>query len=225
MRIPLKISALLAMLLLAFTVIGGSGVNAQDEGIGLEELEGLQHSVNRAYTIDYSAMMEAMATPGAEMEMPAGVFSLSAVILEFESDDNAGAALDVINEQAGVELTGGEEEVAEVDLDLGDKSISYSGTEDMDGQEMQSVITLVQKDNFAYFVYGVGSGEDMEAVVSDFTNTLIDNEGSGAGEFNEDGTSSGGLWNKFPGADDEAVSGLIPYDQVLFPLVDSSPES
>lgn len=213
------------MLLLAFTVIGGTGAGAQDEGMSLEDLEGLQHSVNRVYTVDYSAMMDDMSSPDAEMQMPTGVVSLSGVILEFESDDNAEAALDVIKDQAGVDLAGSEENVEEIELDLGDNSISYGGTEDVDGQEMQSVITLVQQDNYAYFVYGVGSDEDMESVVSDFTNTLIDNDGSGEGEFNEDGTSSGGLWDKFPGADDEAVSGLIPYDQVIFPVPESTPES
>jgi hypothetical protein len=221
----IKLSALLAMLLLAFTVIGGTGAGAQDEGMSLEDLEGLQHSVNRVYTVDYSAMMDDMSSPDAEMQMPTGVVSLSGVILEFESDDNAEAALDVIKDQAGVDLAGSEENVEEIELDLGDNSISYGGTEDVDGQEMQSVITLVQQDNYAYFVYGVGSDEDMESVVSDFTNTLIDNDGSGEGEFNEDGTSSGGLWDKFPGADDEAVSGLIPYDQVIFPVPESTPES
>jgi hypothetical protein len=51
--------------------------------------------------------------------------------------------------------------------------------------------------------------------VTEFTSTLIENDGSGEGEFNEDGTSTGGLWDKFPAADDELVEGLIASDEEL----------
>ena len=63
----------------------------------------------------------------------------------------------------------------------------------------------------------------MQALTSEFTNVLIDNDGSGAGEFNEDGTSTGGLWDKFPAADAGVTSGLVPFDQVLFPVPEGTP--
>jgi hypothetical protein len=217
------------MLMLAFTVAGGMGAGAQDDasdGPPVEDLEGLQHGASRYYSMDYSAMMDDMSTPGAEMGVPTGVITLGGMIFEFDSDENAQAALDTLNEQAASEaLLGEEETIEEVELGLGDNEFSYTGVEDIDGQEIEFVVALVQKGNYAYFVIAGGSGEDMQQVASDFTSHLIDNDGSGAGEFNDDGTSTGGLWDKFPAADDDLVSGLIPTDQVVFPVAESTPES
>jgi len=113
----------------------------------------------------------------------------------------------------------------EIDLELGDNSISYSGVENLEGQETETIITLVQADTYLYFVVAAGGGEDIQAIAVDFTNGLIERDGSGAGEFNEDGTSTGGLWDKYPVADDELVSDLLPFDQMLFPVPESTPES
>ncbi len=214
---------MLALILLAFTMLGGTGIGAQDDAGGEEllpeDIEGLQHAVVRAYSLDYSALF-ANATPGAEPTVPSGVFLLGATILEFDSSDNAEAALTQLDEEtdvAGGAGLGGESEVSSIDLDLGDNSIGYAGVEDLEGQQVDTVIALVQADSYVYFVVVSGSGEDVQAITTDFTNGLIENDGSGEGEFNEDGTSSGGLWDKFPATDDDLVSGLIPFDQVLYP--------
>lgn len=230
MRLPIKLPALLAMFLLAFTILGGTGVGAQDEPTGEllpEDIEGLQHAVVRAYSLDYSAML-ASATPGTEPEVPSGVFLLGATILEFDSSDNAETALIQIDEDtdAGGEAgLGGETEVSSIDLNLGENSIGYSGVEDLDGEQVETVIALVQEETYVYFVVASGSGENMQAITTEFANGLIENDGSGEGEFNEDGTSSGGLWDKYPAADGELITGLIPFDQVLFPVPESTPES
>ena len=229
MRLPIKLSALLAMFLLAFTILGGPGVGAQDDAGGEllpEDIEGLQHAVVRAYSLDYSALL-ASATPGAEPEVPTGVLLLGATILEFDSSDNAEAALTQLDEEtdaAGEASLGGDTEVSSIDLDLGDNSIGYSGVEDLEGDQVETVIALVQEESYVFFVVASGSGEDMQAITTDFTNGLIDNDGSGEGEFNEDGTSTGGLWDKFAATDDAVTSGLIPFDQVLFPTPESTPE-
>lgn len=229
MRLPIKLSALLAMFLLAFTILGGTGVGAQDEPTGEllpEDIEGLQHGVVRAYS-DYSALF-ASATPGTEPEVPSGVFLLGATILEFDSSDNAETALTQIAEDAdagGEAGLGGETEVSSIDLNLGENSIGYSGVEDLEGEQVETVIALVQEETYVYFVVASGSGENMQAITTEFANGLIENDGSGEGEFNEDGTSSGGLWDKYPAADEELITGLIPFDQVLFPVPESTPES
>lgn len=227
MRVPIKRSALLAVLLLAFTILGGTGVGAQDDAGELlpEDLEGLQHAVVRAYSLDYSALF-AEATPGADPEVPTGVLLLGATILEFDSSENAETALAQLDEDSKAEneaTFGGETEVTSIDLGLGDSSIAYSGLEDLDGQEAETVIALVQQENYVYFVVVAGSGEDIQALTTEFTTGLIERDGSGAGEFNEDGTSTGGLWDKYPATDDALVSGLLPFDQVLYPAPEGTP--
>lgn len=218
------------MFLLAFTLLGGTGVGAQDEATDEllpEDLAGLQHAVVRAYTLDYSANLGS-ASPEAEPVVPAGVFLLGATILEFDTSENAEAALTQLDEDtnaANEASLGGETEVTSIDLGLGDNSVGYSGVEDLEGQAAETVIALVQQDTYLYFVIAAGTDEDMQALTTEFTNVLIENDGSGAGEFNEDGTSTGGLWDKYPAGDDELVSELLPFDQVLFPAPESTPES
>lgn len=227
MRLSIKASALLA-LLLALTVFGGSAASAQDEPTGEllpEDLPGLQHAVVRGYTLDYSAMYNA-ASPEAAPALPAGVFLVGATVLEFDSNENAESALTQLDEDTNAEeeaTFGGESDVTSIDLDLGDNSVSYSGVEEIEGESAETVIALVQQETYVYFVVAAGTGENIQALTSEFTNGLIDNDGSGAGEFNEDGTSSGGLWDKFPAADAEITSGLIPFDQVLFPVPEGTP--
>ncbi|CAN5753503.1 hypothetical protein BH20CHL3_BH20CHL3_01550 [soil metagenome] len=225
MRIPSKLSAFLAVLALAFTLIAGSAAaqEATPDDLQPADLEGLQHGVARAYTIDYSALIDLAATPGAEMTVPSGVLTLSAVILEFDSSGNAETALALLQEDATADMVGEIAEVTEIDLNLGDASIGYASVEEFDGQELETIIAVVQQDAYVYFAVGVGSDQDMQTLVNEFTTTLIDNEGSGAGELNDDATYSGGLWNKFPAADDETIADLIPYDSVIFPEPEGTP--
>ncbi len=96
--------------------------------------------------------------------------------------------------------------------------------EDLEGQQAESVIALVQDDAYLYFVVAAGSEADIQALTVDFTTGLLEREGSGAGEFHEDGTSTGGLWDKYPAADDSLVADLLPFDQVLFPVPEATPE-
>lgn len=225
MRFSLKLSALLALLLLAFSLVGGTGAGAQDEPeeFDLSSFEGIQHGVSRTYTVDYEAMMASMSTPGAEMEMPSGLLSVSALVLEFDDDGNAESAFDTVKEEAGSQLSS--EDGEEIDLDLGDNSVSFKTTEESDGMAMDVVVTVAQQDNYIYLVYAGGSEVDVEQTVKDLTQSMIDADGSGEGEFSEDGTSTGGLWDKFPAADDELVSGLVASDMVVYPEPESSPEA
>lgn len=226
MRFRTKVSALLAVLLFAFTVLGGTGVGAQDDvedELQLQDLEGIQYGVARTYSVDYSALIENMSTPGAELEMPSGLIAVSAMVLEFDGDDNAESAFStVIDEIAGEELTG--EGAEEVDLDLGDDSISYAGAEEFDSVETDVVVTIVRESNYIYLVYGSSTEIDLQETVKDLTNLLIDNEGSGEGEFSEDGTSIGGLWDKFPDADDALVADLTTFDTVIYPETETDDE-
>jgi hypothetical protein len=229
MRSPLKLSALLALLLLAFTMVGGTGVGAQEstpEGLQPADLDGIQNAVSRTYALDYSAMMEAMATPGAEPSMPTGIVGIGGVIIEFDSDDNAAVAFEKLQEDMLSDETFSEDsEVAEFELDAGDQSTAYAGTYETDGQLSEDDLALVQAGNAVYVVYASGIETDVQPVVTAFVQHLIDAEGSGAGEFNEDGTSTGGLWDKFPADDDELVAGLITYDAIVYPQPETTPEA
>lgn len=221
MRSPLKLAALLAVVLFAFSLVGGTGVGAQDDmedSLQPSDLEGIQYGVSRSWTMDYEAMM-ADTTPSADMALPEGVLFIASMVLEFDDDGNAEAGFDAFMDDFEAEdiMSSDDATVEEWDIELGNQSASYYTIEDVEGVESEVVVSVVQEDNYLYIVTGAGSGEDMKATGTSLIETMIDNDGSGEGEFSEDGTSTGGLWDKLPGADDDAVTDLIAFDEMIYP--------
>lgn len=221
MRSPLKFSALLALVLLAFSLVGGTGVGAQDDiedEFQPSDLEGIQYGVSRSWSMDYEAMF-AMTTPGAEEDFDmSGLLFMGGMVIEFDNGDNAESAYDRIAEEFTAEsLIDDDATYEEWDIDAGDKSTSYYSMQEEDGVSSEIVLSLVQDGDYVYIVSAAGSEVDLKGSTQDLMKTMIDNDGSGEGEFNEDGTSSGGLWDKFPAADDESVAGLIASDEIVYP--------
>lgn len=226
MRSPFKLSALLALVLLTFSLIGGTGVGAQGvEAPDIEEnsfqpddLEGLQYGVARSYSVDYEALFAA-ATPGADLTMPSGLTLIGGMVLEFDSNDNAAAGLDRMVEEMNATGMLDDEDVAmeEWDSGLGNRNISYVSTYEFDGLVTETVISIFQQDNVIYLITTSGSDVEVKDLATTFGQMLIDNDGSGEGEFNADGTSTGGLWDTFPSADEDLVAGLVPMDEIIYP--------
>jgi hypothetical protein len=210
-------------------MVRGTGAGAQEstpEGLQPGDLDGIQNAISRTYALDYSAMMESMSTPDAEFSMPTGIIGIGGVIIEFDSDDNAATAFGKLQEDVLSDDTfAPDTDVAEFELDAGDQGTAYAGTYETDGQQSEDDLAIVQAGNAVYIVYASGIETDVQPVVTDFVQHLIDTEGSGAGEFSEDGTSTGGLWDKFPAADDELVAGLIAYDAIVYPETAGTPEA
>jgi len=221
MRSPLKLTALLALVMFAFSLIGGTGVGAQDEmqdTLQPSDLEGIEYGVSRSWSVDYEAMM-ASSTPSADMAMPTGVLFMIGMVLEFDDEGNAEAGFDAFMDDIDTSDLSMDEDVPaeEWDIELGNKSASYASTSDVEGMETEISISVVQDDNYLYVISSAGSGEDMKSVTKSVMETMVDNDGSGEGEFNEDGTSSGGLWDKLPGSDDDVVADLVAMDEVVYP--------
>ncbi len=235
MRMTMRLSALMAVLMLALTT-GRSGA-AQDPGMAapfaFSELEGAQRAVSRTYTIDVSSIMDSIGTPGPDGtlgEVPelSGVISLAGVIGQFDRGDNAAAAVDRIDQETKASLEGQPDapELEEVYVDLGQKSRVYTATQEIEGQTLNLSVLIVQQDELLYFVAGGVIDADAQEISSSFTQALIDNEaGGGEPQVKADGTSTGGLWDKFPKADDQRVANLVAFDEQLYPEVDATPAS
>jgi hypothetical protein len=221
MRSPLKLTALLALVLFAFSLVGGTGVGAQDDmdsELQPSDLKGIEYGVSRTWSPDYEAMF-ADTTPSADMEMPEGLLFVVGMVLEFDNDGNAEAGFEAFLDDFDTDelSTSDDATVEEWDIDLGNQSSSYYTTEDIEGVQSDVVISVVQDDNYLYVVSGAGSGVDMQAMGKTLIESMIDTDGSGEGEFNEDGTSSGGLWDKLPSADDDLVADLVAFDALIYP--------
>lgn len=223
----LRLTALMLMVVIAITAVRVPNAVAQEaESSAFDDvanLEGLESAVSRSYTLDYEAMYAA-ATPGdtTEMEMPAGLQVLSLGIYKFDNDDNAKNAMDLAQEELQAEGALGEVEVEEFDADdMNDDSIALSGVSEEEGiGPAQTSVLVTQEGQYIYFSVGLASGDgaDSQTPVVDSVKYMKDTDEGGDVAFNEDGTSTGGIWEKFIKADNEQVAGLIAFDQQVFPV-------
>ena len=229
MRKLIRLSALLLIMMLAIAGTRSSSVLAQDDATAesgsafddLTQLEGLEEAVGRTYSFDYEALM-ANASPEdfENFEYPEGIQYLSAIVLKFDSDDNAKAALDLAAEELP-NAAGDDIELTEIEVDgFNDDTLALGATEE--DEELGPTATtaiITQEDEYLYLTIGVASGEGQDATetVSELAKQVIDGDTGGDATFNEDGTSEGGLWDKFPDAGSELVEGLVATDEQIFP--------
>jgi hypothetical protein len=233
----MRISALLLVVMLALVASRMPNAMAQDaspdESAGafddLTQLEGIEQGVSRAYSVDYEALF-ASPSADAEFEMPTGIQMISGVILKFDSEDNAKAARDKANEELKSQ-TSEELGLEEFEVEgLNDDTIGLHGVEEDEtlGSTQSSVI-MTQEGEYLYLVFSIGTGSEEEvdtrSSAIDFVKHVVDADaGDGEGTFNADGTSEGGLWDKFPDADDDMVKDLVPADEQVYPETETSEE-
>lgn len=193
---------------------------AQDSGedtLQIKDLPGVQTAVSRTYTLDFEALFTMEGTPTPEATGPQ-LFALGGSIIQFGNDDDARGAyttvLDEVQKQsdAGVGTPDAVSfETIDLGADLGDErtGLRMAG-DDTGGIASGDIVALVVRDgSLIYLVTGVAdTGDPSDAVVA-FTRSVMDAKAGGDEvTFNEDGTSSGGLWDKFPKADDPVIAGL-----------------
>ncbi|MGC4106817.1 MAG: hypothetical protein QM753_10765 [Thermomicrobiales bacterium] len=205
---------------------------AQDTGddeIEIADLPGVQAAVSRTFMIDFAAMFSMEASPTPETS-GTQLIALGGTIVQFDSDDHAKDAYTTIltEIQKPVDLaTPDAVTFTTVDLggDLGDERTGLRITGDESDSLGGDVVALVVRDgSLIYLITGIAeSGDPSDAVVA-FTKAVMGGKaGGGEATFNEDGTSTGGLWDKFPAPDDPAVAGL-PSVLDADPMTDDSGE-
>ncbi|MGN6482827.1 MAG: hypothetical protein ACTHMX_00355 [Thermomicrobiales bacterium] len=184
------------------------------------DLDGFQRGAGRTYMGDLSALfgnLDAYATPGAEIATPdlseLGIFMLGGFVAEFDNGDHASSGLDKLADQ--ITQSGDEDEdftFSETKIDnIGDKTKAYAGTYSDEGIDGSAVVILTQKGNFLYAAVAISFGSDPTDAAKSFVTDMTNNKpGAGVGTFNEDGTSTGGLWDVFPSSDAEYLKGLTP---------------
>jgi hypothetical protein len=234
MRNPLKwLSAIAGALLLGVMLL--APVSAQDEAdaFDLDDLSGLQSGVGRYYYYDFSAMMDAMSTPGAEMPDMPPLSGLSVAVLKFDGDDNAEGGFDrlyeelaksaneSLNEDMGDGTPVAPQSVDENDVDdIGDQAKSISATVEDEEEGPTVSYALLARDGDTVILIAASGAADPSQSAQDLAKGMVDRDsGDGDGTFNEDGTSTGGLWDRFPANDDPALGGLLNGgDEILFPF-------
>ena len=217
--------ALMALLMLGMAT---APIAAQDadpaEETDIQDLDGIQKAYTRSFSIDFMAMMES-GTPDAE---PSGWFVLTAMALEFDSEDNAKAGSDLLlQEIANTDMgdTGATLEDAELDVDF-DYTAKQAVTEE-EGVNSTVLLALAQDGKYLYVVIGITFGEDPAATAGSMLTYMKETDASDDEEvFHEDGTSMGGLWAKLPpGAQvqESAPSLTQVSDEIAYPAPEGTP--
>lgn len=224
-------TSLIAVLMLASALMQ-SDAGAQDLSTPAPspfgELDGARQAVSRVYLMDGIGTPGPDGEPGEIPERTTGMVSLGGVIGQFDSIENAAAAVDRVDEYTKANLEGRPlaPELENVDVDLGDTSRAYSTTQEVNGQVLNVSVIIVQQDEFLYVVLGGAVDADAQERSTTLAQTLIVNEaGDDEPRFNENGTSTGGLWDKFPKPDDALIANLVASDEQLYPEVHPTPSS
>jgi hypothetical protein len=205
---------------------------AQDEETGaledISQLEGIEDGVARSWSIDYESLM-AEATIDAEDPFASieGVFLLYGMVLQFDNDNHAEDAYqqlhDLDDDEWGSDFSEDAEIIREDVDDLGDRAFSLEIADSASDSEGYYRLLFSQKDEYVFVAMALSLTEDGNASADDLADYLV-NDGEASNddpEFNEDGSSTGGLWGFFPDDDDDLLGDLIPAgDEITFPVPD-----
>jgi len=174
------------------------------------DMEGVESGYGRMYMVDLEMLL---SSPEAVEDMAADTPLVGMIgIFTFEDDDAARSNLeplgDSLTEQANDEGATLEKE----GIDLGDEGYAYTGELPVDESgAMNGAIFFVQQDEHIYFVMVLG-GEQPADLGQEWAEYVLDGEiGDDAVELSEDGTSTGGVFDAMPTADDEdLLNGMLP---------------
>lgn len=192
------------------------------------DLPGLQQAVARSYAGDMAALFatqEAAATAAATPDYTSwGVATLNAVVLQFDSEANAASAFTTVVEKMTSPASTGGIDLGEVEVEgfTGPAKAYTASIDQGPGLSLHQAVVLTQDGPYIYQTIAVGlsSPEDALATATDVAKATIANPASeGEGTFVDDGTSTGGLWDKFPVAGDPVLAGVIPeIDTRIYPV-------
>lgn len=184
--------------------------------INFKDLDGYQRGVGRIWMGDISALLGGLGTPGAETPdiNNLGLFMLIGMVAEFDNSDHASGAFGTLGDELTKSLASEDSGIALQESDgekIGDQSKTYTGKVSEEGIEGQLTMVIVQKGKYVYASFGMGLGSDPSDAVNSLAKDLTDGKpGDGDGTFNDNGTSTGGLWDIFPSNDADYLKGLTP---------------
>lgn len=217
---------LLTITMLLTLALSAQGVAAQVEAPEIEsvdysEIDGLQSVYSRAYTVDFMAMMSSPDANLEEMDMAAMMRNISIQGYTFESEDQAKAFLDTTKEEAEGGLTEAEDlgEVEMKDLEAVDKEgVTMTMVMDLEGESIAMTVHMFVDGNHLFMVISTdadldASNSKADAVAQYVVDAEVQNEEV---TFSEDGTSTGGVFDRMPEAGHELVADLTVMDMELY---------
>lgn len=218
-----KLILTLTMLLtLGFSLQGVAAQTPEDAGAPMGEAmqaEGLVSAYDRTYMVDFEAMMASPSADLADMDSAAMMRVVSITGMTFDSDDHAEAYLKDMKSQIDDAQEAGEmPEGTEVkDLEDFDKD-GFIATMSMEDLGVNSAILVFVDGDQVFMVVGIDADiESATTLVTDVAKYVADAEvKDDKVTLNEDGTSTGGVFDRMPEAGSDLVGDLTSVtDSVL----------
>jgi hypothetical protein len=230
MRLLRMMLALIAMAAIGAGSIKAAAAQDGEDEIDFSQLDGIEQVAGRSYTVDFAALMASPEAAAGEITYPSGVVTAYAVVAKFDGDDNAEAGWDVLRtsfDDQAADVTGVEaSEITELEVDdLGDAAAGYSTSAEEGGSTLFTTVLIAREGEHVYVSVVSTGGDDPTEAATTLTEEMMDADaGDGEGEANDEGVYSGGLWDKFPGEDDDFAEGLTIYDTQIYPETEEAAE-
>ena len=210
------------LLTLGFSLQGVAAQTPADTGAPMGEAmqaEGLVSAYDRTYMVDFEAMMASPSADLADMDSAAMMRVVSITGMTFDSDDHAEAYLKDMKSQIDDAQEAGEmPEGTEVkDLEDFDKD-GFIATMSMEDLGVNSAILVFVDGDQVFMVVGIDADiESATTLVTDVAKYVADAEvKDDKVTLNEDGTSTGGVFDRMPEAGSDLVGDLTSVtDSVL----------
>lgn len=190
----------------------------------IESFTGIEAAVDRTWGPDIAGMMA--ATPGLQPEdIAQGVNVLNAMVVRFDTDENAQTAYDTFQSGIGSQLLqlaqGGTPTVSEEPVsDLADAASAVTLVTTTPDQETHLRFVLAREGRYLFLTYALAETGDQAAIADDLAAYVV-NEGEEQGDeaiFVANGGSTGGLWGFMPPAGAGLLNDLVPIsDATLYP--------
>lgn len=190
----------------------------------LSRLAGLQMVVARGYAADTSTLLATPASVEATPDSSSfGVVNLSAIIFRFGSEAEATDGFAGVVAQVTSPANTGGIDLKEVPIaGFSENTKGYAASIDQGpGLSLNQAVLVTQDGAFIYetIVISLTSTDDAMETAANATTAMVEAPvGEGEGTLSKDGTSSGGIWEKFPKAGDPVLRGMKPeMDDQVFP--------
>lgn len=200
-----------------------AGVAAQTDGVEAPELEGLgdafdveglQSVYDRTFSVDFETMMASPDSDTGELDMSAMMNIISIQGMTFDSEDSASAYIDDMNSELEAAMED-EEAVAMLEnveiSDLEDFDVNGIRVEtSMPEMDVSASMIVFSDGNHVFQIMAMNAdAETAQSTADEVAQFVIDADVENEDvTFSNDGTSTGGVFDRMPTSGDEIVGDL-----------------
>lgn len=198
-----------------------SGAAAQTDGVEAPEVnldaaydvEGLQSVYDRTFSVDFEAMMASPDADPESLDMSAMMNVITIQGITFDNDDNAQAYIDDMKSQMEQAVEEGDAATFE-DMEISDlDGFDVEGIRvDMNMPDLDVAASMIIFSDGNHVFQVMVMNADLataQASTDEVTQFVIDADSeTDEVTFSDDGTSTGGVFDRMPAADDEIVGDL-----------------